>query len=149
MKVRIQFKKLHEDTQLPKQSHPGDAGMDLYAYEDVVLSGLGHGKNRVIVPCGFAMALPFGWEAQVRPRSGMAVKKGVTVINSPGTIDCTYRGQIMVPLVNLGYDRIEIKKGDRIAQLVIAQVPEVVVELVDELSDTERSDGDFGSTGNC
>ena len=147
MKVKIQFKKLHDDTQLPKQSHPGDAGMDLYAHEDVVLSGLGHGNNRAIVSCGFAMSMPHGWEAQVRPRSGMAAKKGVTVINSPGTIDAGYRGNIMVPLVNLSYEKVEIKKGDRIAQLVIAQVPEVVVELVDELSDTERSDGGFGSTG--
>ena len=100
-----------------------------------------------LVGCGFAMALPEGYEAQVRPRSGLAVKHGVTVVNAPGTIDADYRGEVKVGLVNLGGREVTIERGMRIAQLVVAPVTRVGWETVTELPATERGDGGFGSTG--
>lgn len=132
---------------VPRQQTAGAAGMDLVAAfpagEDVVLAP---GK-RVLVPTGFAMALPNGFEAQVRPRSGLAVKYGVTVLNAPGTVDADYRGEVMVPLINLGDDDFIIRRGDRIAQMVVAPVIAVEFRLEDNLDDTERGANGFGSTG--
>ncbi len=102
---------------------------------------------RALVPTGIAIALPFGMEAQVRPRSGLAVKLGVTVLNAPGTIDWDYRGEIKVPLINLGTDDFIIARGDRIAQMVFAKVEVVTLGEVATLDDTERGDGGFGSSG--
>jgi dUTP pyrophosphatase len=100
-----------------------------------------------MVPCGFAIALPEGFEAQVRPRSGLAAKHGVTVLNSPGTIDADYRGEVKVILVNLGDETFEIRRGDRIAQLVVAPVSAVEFREVEVLEGTARGSGGFGSTG--
>jgi dUTP pyrophosphatase len=132
---------------LPKQHSAGAAGMDLVA-------ALGAGQTltiapgkRATVPCGFQMALPEGYEAQVRPRSGLAAKHGVTVLNAPGTIDADYRGEVMVILVNHGEQNFDIKRGDRIAQMVVAPVTAAQFEQMEELDATVRGDGGFGSTG--
>ena len=102
---------------------------------------------RAIIPCGFAMALPAGYEAQVRPRSGLAAKHGVTVLNSPGTIDADYRGEVKVILVNLGQDDFTVTRGERVAQMVIAAVVQPAFAEVEELDETIRGSGGFGSTG--
>lgn len=135
---------------LPAYASPGASGMDLRA---MLMPQEGgrlhlHPGNRVLVPTGFAIELPAGFEAQVRPRSGLAFKHGVTVLNTPGTIDEDYRGEIGVILINLSRDIIfPIVDGDRIAQLVIAPVTRFPVEEVAELTETGRGDGGFGSTG--
>lgn len=141
--VNIDFKLNYSDARLPKQAHYGDAGMDLYAYEEgVVLPG-----EVKVIDCGFSMAMPVGWEAQVRPRSGLAAKNMITVINTPGTIDCAYRGPVKVPLLNLGSKPFLVEKDMRIAQMVIAKVPQVFVNVVSELPESKRGTGGFGSTG--
>ncbi|MGB0822788.1 MAG: dUTP diphosphatase, partial [Alphaproteobacteria bacterium] len=103
--------------------------------------------QRALIPAGFAMALPAGYEAQVRPRSGLAVKNGITVLNAPGTIDSDYRGEVRVPLINLGDEAFTVERGMRIAQLVIAPVVQAGFGEVTDLSETERGAGGFGSTG--
>ncbi len=130
---------------LPAYQTAGSAGADLLAaiHEPMVLEP----GARCVVPTGLAMALPVGWEAQVRPRSGLAVRHGVTVLNAPGTIDADYRGEIRVPLVNLGQEAFRIARGDRIAQLVVASVTQVRWDAVEGLDDTARGTGGFGSTG--
>lgn len=102
---------------------------------------------RSLVPSGFAIALPFGYEAQIRPRSGLAVRNGVTCLNSPGTIDCDYRGEVLVLLANLGSEPVVIRRGDRIAQMIVAPVAHAAFVAVDELPPTGRGEGGFGSTG--
>ena len=143
MEQIVRFKKLTPDAVLPSYAHPGDAGMDLTSIEEVELPP---GEIR-LVKTGLAMALPTGTEAQVRPRSGLAAKHGVTVANTPGTIDEGYRGEICVILVNLGKAPFRVEKGMRIAQMVIAPVLRAGVAEVTELSDTERGTGGFGSSG--
>lgn len=143
MEQIVRFKKLVPEAVLPSYAHPGDAGMDLTSVEDVELPP---GEIR-LVKTGLAMALPSGTEAQVRPRSGLTAKYGVTVANTPGTIDEGYRGEIRVILVNLGKAPFRVEKGMRIAQMVIAPVLRVGVAEVTELSDTERGTGGFGSSG--
>ncbi|HWV01124.1 MAG TPA: dUTP diphosphatase [Devosia sp.] len=132
---------------LPQQHSSGAAGVDLCAAlpADETLT-IGPGR-RAMVPCGFAIALPEGFEAQVRPRSGLAAKHGVTVLNSPGTIDADYRGEVKVILVNLGDETFEIRRGDRIAQLVVAPVSAVEFREIEVLEGTARGSGGFGSTG--
>jgi dUTP pyrophosphatase len=134
-----------EGLPLPVYETPLAAGCDLRAAlaEPIVIEP-GH---RALIPCGFCMAMPAGWEAQVRPRSGLAVKHGVTVLNAPGTIDADYRGEVKVPLINLGPEPFRIERGDRIAQMVIAPVVQVAFDLVLALDDTRRGTGGFGSTG--
>ncbi len=132
---------------LPRQQTTGAAGVDLLAalgIDEVV--ALAPGK-RTLVPCGFSMALPEGYEAQVRPRSGLASKFGITVLNSPGTIDADYRGEVRVILINLGEATFEIRRGDRIAQMVVAPVSAVGFTEKDTLDETQRGTGGFGSTG--
>lgn len=130
---------------LPAYATTGAAGMDLRAQLEapITLAPLG----RVLVPTGLFIELPQGYEAQVRPRSGLAIKHGLTVLNSPGTIDADYRGEIKVALVNLSADPFEIQDGERIAQLVVARHEQVVWQLVEELGETERGAGGFGHTG--
>ena len=133
--------------ELPKQQSAGAAGVDLLAalgISEVVTIAAG---ARAIVPCGFAIALPHGYEAQVRPRSGLAARHGVTVLNAPGTIDADYRGEIKVILINHGSESFAIRRGDRIAQLVVAQVSAVTFSERETLDDTQRGAGGFGSTG--
>jgi len=145
MKILIQQLAHAKDLPLPSYQTAGAVGMDLYAAveKSLVIAPMG----RVIVPCGFRMALPHGYEAQIRPRSGLAYKHGISMPNSPGTIDSDYRGEIGVLLINLGEQDFAIKRGDRIAQMVINRVE--IVELVpaSELSESERGEGGFGSTG--
>lgn len=132
---------------LPRQQTAGAAGVDLLAalgLSEVVTIEPG---TRAIVPCGFSIALPAGHEAQIRPRSGLAAKYGVTVLNSPGTIDADYRGEIKVILINHGAEKFEIRRGDRIAQMVVAPVSAVAFTERETLDDTERGSGGFGSTG--
>ena len=134
-----------EDVPLPKAMTAHAAGLDLCAAvgNAVVLSP----GEIVTVPCGFAMALPAGYEAQVRPRSGLASRHGVTVVNAPGTIDADYRGEVKVALVNLGREPFTVERGMRIAQMVVMPVPRVSVMEVTELDETERGAGGFGHTG--
>ncbi len=141
--MTLAFKRLHHDAVLPAYAHPSDAGMDLRSVADLVIAP----GRRALVPTGLVMMLPPGYEAQVRPRSGLALKHGVTVLNTPGTIDSGYRGEVGVILANFGDADFAVKKGDKIAQMVIAPVtqPEVVeTEVVDA---TDRGAGGFGSTG--
>jgi dUTP pyrophosphatase len=133
------------DLLLPAYQSAGAAGLDLRAAVDAPVT-LAPG-GRALVPTGLAIALPDGFEAQVRPRSGLAAKHGVTVLNSPGTVDADYRGEIKVILVNLGDEAFSIARGDRIAQMVIAPVTRARLVAVDGLDETERGAGGFGSTG--
>ncbi len=132
---------------LPAYQTEHAAGLDLLAAvpeDKPILLAPG---DRVLVPTGLAIALPAGYEAQVRPRSGLAVKHGVTVLNSPGTIDADYRGEIGVPLINHGHEAFTIRRGERIAQMVVAPVVQVAFEPVGELPTSARGSGGFGSTG--
>ena len=132
-----------EGLALPSYETTGAAGMDLRAAEAMELKPGARG----LVATGFAIALPLGFEAQVRPRSGLAVKHGVTVLNAPGTIDCDYRGEIKVPLINFGQDVFHIGRGDRIAQMVIAPVVQVLLQETTTLTETARGSSGFGSSG--
>lgn len=133
----------NDDLPLPTYETAGAAGMDLRAAESVTLEP----GARHLVSTGLSIALPEGFEAQVRPRSGLAVKHGVTVLNAPGTIDCDYRGEIKVPLINHGQDSFIIARGDRIAQMVIAPVTRINWAEVETLDETARGAGGFGSSG--
>jgi len=130
---------------LPRYMSPGAAGLDLLADVDGEVS-LAPGE-RVLVPTGIAIALPQGHEAQVRPRSGLALRDGLTVLNTPGTIDADYRGEIQVLLVNLGRTKATVRRGDRVAQLVVAPVTRIAWHEVEMLPASRRGDGGFGSTG--
>ncbi len=146
MTPTIKIKRLRKHhLPLPVYQSEHAAGMDLMA--DIEAEFALAPLSRVAVPTGFAIEIPPGFEGQVRPRSGLAFRDGVTVINAPGTIDADYRGEIKVLLVNLGNDTVWIHPGDRVAQLVIAPVIRAAVEEVDNLEDTTRGDGGFGHTG--
>lgn len=132
-----------QDLPLPAYETAGAAGMDLRAAEPMVLKP----GARCLLPTGIAIALPQGFEAQVRPRSGLAVKHGVTVLNAPGTIDCDYRGEVKVPLINLGQEDFQILRGERIAQMVIAPVTRIAWAEASSLAETARGAGGFGSSG--
>jgi dUTP pyrophosphatase len=134
---------LGEGAILPGYQTADAAGMDLCSTVDFALEPL----ERRLVPTGIRMAIPRGFEGQVRPRSGLALKHGISMVNAPGTIDSDYRGEIGVLLVNLGQNRVEFKSGDRVAQLVICPVIQASLTLVAELGETERGSGGFGSTG--
>ena len=135
----------HSKHALPAYATPASAGMDLRANLDapVILEPMA----RALIPTGIYIELPVGLEAQVRPRSGLALKKGITVLNTPGTIDADYRGEIGVILVNLSTETFTVENGERIAQMVIARHEQIEWEEVDSLSDTSRGSGGFGSTG--
>jgi len=133
------------DLPLPTYATSGAAGMDVAAAVDKPVT-LGAGE-RLAIPTGFAMAVPAGYEAQIRPRSGLALKHGVTIANAPGTIDSDYRGEVAILLVNLGDQDFTITRGMRIAQMVVAPVTQVTPIATDSLADTERGDAGFGSTG--
>jgi len=140
MKIRIQKV---EDVKTPSYAHPGDAGLDLYSAEDYVLKS----GERKIVSTGIKIAVPHGYEAQIRPKSGLAAKYGISVVNTPGTIDAGYRGIVGVILINHGSEDFKIEKNMKIAQMVINKVELVDIEEVSELDDTSRGKGGFGSTG--
>jgi len=145
--LRVKIKRFPhaEGLELPFYATPSSVGMDLlYAgYEEVVLKPF----ERKLLPTGIAIELPEGYEAQVRPRSGLAIKHGITLLNTPGTIDSDYRGEIKVILINLGNEDFVIRRGDRIAQLVVAPVVRVQWEEVEELTESLRGPNGFGSTG--
>ena len=143
--IRVPITTLQAGVTLPEYQSTGAAGMDLQAVLDVPLE-IPPGAFR-LVPCGFAIAVPSGYEAQVRPRSGLAAKYGVTVLNSPGTIDSDYRGEVKVILINHGASGFTVTPGMRIAQLVVARVAHVTWSQADALPDTDRGEGGFGHTG--
>ena len=145
--VTVPLKRLDNgaDLALPHYETAGSAGADIHAAVEAPLR-LEPGQ-RALIPAGFAMALPAGYEAQVRPRSGLAVKNGITVLNAPGTIDSDYRGEVKIMLINLVKEEVAISRGMRIAQLVVAPVSRAGLALVDSLRSTDRGSGGFGSTG--
>lgn len=130
---------------MPSYATEGSAGMDLYANnEEAIILGPG---ERSLISTGIHIELPEGFEAQVRPRSGLAVRNGVTVLNAPGTVDSDYRGEIKIPLINLGLEDFTILRGERIAQMVIAKYERISWQAAEVLSDTQRGEGGFGHTG--
>lgn len=145
--VRVALRRLPEGQGLPLPAYMSEfaAGADLCAAvaSDLTLAP----GDRAMVPTGFSIAIPAGYEAQIRPRSGLALKHGIAVLNSPGTVDADYRGPVNVILANLGNEPFVIARGDRIAQLLIAPVSRAAFEVVESLPDTVRGDGGFGSTG--
>lgn len=143
--IRIRRLPHSEGLELPSYATAGAAGADLRAAVEVDLV-LAPGA-RVAVPTGLILEIPVGWEGQVRPRSGLAFKHGLTVVNAPGTIDSDYRGELKVLLVNLGADTVGICRGDRIAQLVVTEAAQAVFDETEELEGTTRGAGGFGSTG--
>ncbi len=134
-----------EGLPMPEYASPDSAGLDLRAANQADL--LVPPGARVLVPTGLLVEIPRGWEGQVRPRSGLALRHGVTLLNTPGTIDSDYRGEVRVLMINLGQQEFVVSRGDRIAQLVLAPVTQVVVKEADSLADTDRGEGGFGSTG--
>lgn len=141
MKVKIQ--KIKEDAVIPSYAHDGDAGVDIYSAEDYTLKPL----ERVLVSTGIRIAVPNGYEAQIRPKSGLAINHGISIVNTPGTIDSGYRGEVGVIAINLGQGDFTIEKGKKIAQIVFNKIENVKFEEVKDLDNTKRGDGGFGSTG--
>jgi dUTP diphosphatase len=141
--VELQVRLLHPAAQLPRRAHPGDAGADLFAVEEVTIPA---GERRD-VGTGLALAIPSGYAGFVQPRSGLAFKHGIMVVNSPGLIDAGYRGEVRVSLYNSGREPFTVAMGERIAQLVIQKVEEPEYLAVDQLPDTSRGEGGFGSSG--
>lgn len=149
MRPVLQFRRVRPqedaDIPLPRYMTPGSSGMDISAAvaEEVTVPP----GDIVLIPTGFAAAVPEGFEAQIRPRSGLAAKHGIGLVNSPGTIDADYRGEILLPVINLGKAPYPIRRGDRIAQMVIQPVCRMEIELVPTLGETDRNTGGFGHTG--
>ncbi len=141
--MTLRFRRIHPDATLPSYAHPSDAGMDVRSVEDVMIAP----GARALVHTGLVMLLPPGSEAQVRPRSGLTLKHGITVLNTPGTIDSGYRGEVGVILANFGDADFPVKKGDKIAQIVVSPVSQAEIVETDEVDLTDRGDGGFGSTG--
>lgn len=142
-RIPVKFKKLNPDAKIPAYAHRTDAGADIFAVEETTIPP----HQTVVVKTGIAVAIPAGYEIQIRPRSGMSLKTPLRVANAPGTIDCEYRGEVGVIISNTGNLTQKIEKYDKIAQMVIAPVPMIDWEEVDELDTTERGEGGFGSTG--
>lgn len=139
----IKIETVDPNAQIPQYATTGSAGMDLHCTEDFVLAPM----SRMLIPTGLKMAIPEGYEGQIRPRSSLALKFGVTVLNTPGTIDSDYRGEVKVILANLSTEEYRAWRGERIAQIVFAKVSQLSVEEVTELPETDRGEGGFGSTG--
>ena len=140
--IEIKFQKLHPEAQIPSYAHIGDAGADVYAVSEVTVEP----QKRAAIPTGLAVNIPIGYEIQVRPKSGLALKHGITVLNSPGTVDAGYRGEIQVIVINLGDAAYTFAKGQKIAQLVLK--PVIQASYVEgELGTSDRGVGGFGSTG--
>lgn len=141
MKLFVQ--RINDDAILPFYAHEGDAGLDLFSVQEVILKPM----ERKLVSTGIKIQLPKGTEAQVRPRSGLALKNGITLLNSPGTIDEGYRGEVKVLMINLGDKAFFVEKGMKIAQMVVKPVERVFIKESQNLSESERGEGGFGSTG--
>jgi len=142
MTIKVKMQKI-SDVPTPRYAHKGDSGVDLHAAEDYILKPM----ERKLVSTGLKLEIPYGYEGQVRPKSGLAINHGISQANSVGTIDSSYRGEIKVPLINLSDKPYKVEKGKKIAQLVFAKVEEIVFEEVDELNNTTRNEDGFGSTG--
>ena len=143
--TKILIKRLSKEVSLPKYETSGSSGMDLAANIDVNIN-IDPGKI-AIIPTGLALSIPKGFEVQIRPRSGLAAKQKISVLNTPGTIDADYRGEIKVILINLGQEPFKVEKGLRIAQMVVCPIVQAQLKEVDDLNETERGKGGFGSTG--
>ena len=143
--IEILIKRLSKEVSLPKYETTGSSGMDLSANINTNIN-IDPGKT-AIIPTGLAISIPKGFEVQIRPRSGLAAKQKISVLNTPGTIDADYRGEIKVILINLGKDSFEVEKGSRIAQMVVCPVVQAQLKEVNDLSETDRGKGGFGSTG--
>jgi len=141
--MKVLFKKISPLAQLPSYAHEDDAGMDIRSAEALSVPPGG----RALVHTGLVMELPSGYEAQVRPRSGLALKRGITVLNTPGTIDAGYRGEVGVILFNSSPDPFAVEIGDKIAQIVVSPVTHAEIALTDDVGSTDRGEGGFGSTG--
>ncbi len=142
--IQVKIKRLDPELPLPRYANPGDAGLDLYSAQDVTIEP----GRRVMISTGVAIALPQGYAGFVQPRSGLAAKKGLSIVNTPGLVDSGYRGELKVIAINTDADEpIVISRGERVAQLVVQRVPSVELVEVDELDQTERGEGGFGSTG--
>ena len=141
MKLKVQ--RVVEGVKLPSYAHQGDAGMDLFAAEEYILKP----GERKLVNTGVKIALPVGYEAQIRPKSGLALKHGISIVNTPGTVDSGYRGLVGVIAINHGAEEFKIEKNQKIAQMIINKVESAEVEEVPELDETSRGEGGFGSTG--
>jgi len=143
--IEILIKRLSKEVSLPKYETNGSSGMDLAANIDANIN-INPGKT-AIIPTGLALSIPKGFEVQIRPRSGLAAKQKISVLNTPGTIDADYRGEIKVILINLGQEPFKVEKGLRIAQMVVCPIVQAQLKEVDDLNETERGKGGFGSTG--
>lgn len=141
--MQLKVKKLDPKAIAPRYAHPGDAGMDLFALEPCRIEP----GERALVKTGISIELPSGTEAQIRPRSGLAIKQGITVLNTPGTVDEGYRGEVGVILIHHGREAFVVEHGMKVAQMVVKRVESVEVVEVEDLSDTSRGSGGFGSTG--
>jgi dUTP pyrophosphatase len=141
--VTIKVQKIKDTAIIPKYAHEGDAGVDLYSTEEYLIKP----GERVLVSTGIKIAIPPGHEAQIRPKSGLALKHGLSIVNTPGTIDSGYRGEVGIIIINLGKEEYKIETGKKVAQMVINQVEEATFEEVKELDETTRNQGGFGSTG--
>jgi dUTP pyrophosphatase len=142
-KLAVKIKRIDKGLPLPAYAHTGDAGCDLYSRDEIILKP----GERTLIGTGIAIALPIGHAAFIQPRSGLAAKYGITIVNTPGLIDCQYRGEIKVILLNTDKESFTVKRGDKIAQMVIQKVEEATFIEAEELEETERGDGGFGSTG--
>ena len=143
--IKILIKRLSKEVHLPKYETNGSSGMDLAANINSIINI--EPGNTAIIPTGLALSIPKGFEVQIRPRSGLAAKQKISVLNTPGTIDADYRGEIKVILINLGQESFKVEKGLRIAQMVVCPVVQAQLKEVDDLNETERGKGGFGSTG--
>ena len=143
MTIEVQIQKLCDDAVIPQYAHEGDAGVDLYSRVDYELKP----GERYLIPTGLKMAIPHGYEGQVRPKSGLALKSGITVLNTPGTVDAPYRGEVGVIVINHDKNSYQIKKGEKIAQMIFNEIKYANFKVVDSLDETTRGEGGFGSTG--
>jgi len=142
--IRIGLRRLDTDLPIPRAAHPGDAGLDVYAREDVLLAP----GERYLMPTGIAIALPVGFAAFTHPRSGLAARHGISIVNAPGTVDAGYRGEIMVNLINLDpREAFQVRRGDRVAQLVVQRVERVHFEVLDSLPESSRGETGHGASG--
>jgi len=143
MVIPIKIKKLHPNAIMPHYAHEGDAGMDVYSTKDVILLP----SQRRLIPTGLSFQIPKGFEIQIRPKSGLALKHGLTIVNTPGTLDSGYRGELGIILLNTGEAPYEIKKAEKVAQIILARYEEAEIQEVHELGDSSRGISGYGSTG--
>ena len=141
--ANLKIKKIHPDATIPKYAHKGDSGMDVFAIQNIVLNS----RERALLQTGLQFEIPKGYEIQVRPKSGLAIKDGITCLNSPATIDSNYRGELGIILINHSSKPFAIEKGKKIAQIVLSKVEIAKIKVVDKINETSRGGGGFGSTG--